>query len=158
MPVLPLPDGDRTILIASNFGRPHHPSWYHNLRANPFATIVAGGVTREVVARELHGAEREQCYRRGEVVFPGVQLVSPMGPAPDPGARSRPGRPGPRSTSDNVLSSEVAAAVGELKPGRRSAGCVRDSCAQLGDGAWRVGGGDDRSNPTIRPGLGSVKW
>ena len=71
VPVLPLPDGDRTILIASNFGRPHHPSWYHNLRANPFATIVAGGVTREVVARELHGAEREQCYRRGEVVFPG---------------------------------------------------------------------------------------
>ena len=71
VPVLPLPDGDRIILIASNFGRPHHPSWYHNLRANPCATIVLGGVTREVVAHELHGAEREACYRRGEEVYPG---------------------------------------------------------------------------------------
>lgn len=71
VPVLPLPDGDRTILIASNFGRPHHPSWYHNLRAHPAATIVLGGITREVVARKLEGAEREKCYRRGEEVFPG---------------------------------------------------------------------------------------
>ena len=70
VPVLPLPDCDRTILIASNFGRPHHPSWYHNLRAHPDATIVVGGVTRKVVARELHGAERERCYQRGEEVFP----------------------------------------------------------------------------------------
>lgn len=71
VPVLPLPDGDRTILIASNFGRPHHPSWYYNLRAHPAATIVLGGTAREVVARELQGDEREQCYRRGEEVFPG---------------------------------------------------------------------------------------
>ncbi|KQR16794.1 nitroreductase family deazaflavin-dependent oxidoreductase [Cellulomonas sp. Leaf334] len=70
VPVLPLPDGDRVILIASNFGRAHHPSWYHNLRAHPRATIVLGGSTRDVVARELHGAERERCYRRGEEIFP----------------------------------------------------------------------------------------
>ena len=43
LPVLALPDGEDVILIASNFGRPRHPSWYHNLRADPHATIVAAG-------------------------------------------------------------------------------------------------------------------
>ena len=71
LPVLGLPDGEDTILIASNFGRPRNPAWYHNLRADPRATIVVGGIAREVVARELRGAERERDYRRGEEVFPG---------------------------------------------------------------------------------------
>ena len=71
LPVLGLPDGEDLILIASNFGRPHNPAWYHNLRANPRATIVFDGVSREVVARELSGAEREQGYRRGEEIYPG---------------------------------------------------------------------------------------
>jgi deazaflavin-dependent oxidoreductase (nitroreductase family) len=70
LPVLGLPDGDDVILIASNFGRPRNPAWYHNLRANPHATIVTGGVSREVVARELSGSERERGYRRGEEIFP----------------------------------------------------------------------------------------
>jgi deazaflavin-dependent oxidoreductase (nitroreductase family) len=39
VPVLGLPDGENMIVIASNFGRPHNPAWYHNLRANPNATI-----------------------------------------------------------------------------------------------------------------------
>lgn len=71
VPVLPMADGDRLILIASNFGRPHHPSWYHNLRAHPDATIAVGGLARAVIARELHGAERERCYRRAEEIYPG---------------------------------------------------------------------------------------
>ena len=71
LPVLGLPDGEDTILIASNFGRRANPAWYHNLRANPRATLVLDGVSREVVARVLDGSERERCYRRGEEVFPG---------------------------------------------------------------------------------------
>ena len=71
LPVLGLPDGDDIIVIASNFGRPRNPSWYHNLHANPHATITLGGVTREVVARELDGPERERDFRRGEEIYPG---------------------------------------------------------------------------------------
>jgi deazaflavin-dependent oxidoreductase (nitroreductase family) len=71
VPVLGLPDGEDTIVIASNFGRPHNPAWYYNLRANPNATIVVDGVRREVVARELSGSDRESGYRRGEEIFPG---------------------------------------------------------------------------------------
>jgi len=71
VPVLGLPDGGDVILIASNFGRPRNPSWYHNLRADPRATVVFDGVTRELVARELDGAERDRGYLRGEEVYPG---------------------------------------------------------------------------------------
>jgi deazaflavin-dependent oxidoreductase (nitroreductase family) len=71
LPVLALPDGDGVILIASNFGRQHDPGWYHNLRANPRATILHGGRSRDLAARELDGAERERGYRRGEEIFPG---------------------------------------------------------------------------------------
>jgi deazaflavin-dependent oxidoreductase (nitroreductase family) len=70
LPVLALPDGEDVILIASNFGRPRHPSWYHNLRAEPHATIVTAGISRELIARELSGADRERCYARAEEIFP----------------------------------------------------------------------------------------
>jgi deazaflavin-dependent oxidoreductase (nitroreductase family) len=70
LPVLGLADGEDTILIASNFGRARNPSWYYNLRADPRATLVVDGVSREVVARELDGVERERGYRRGEEIFP----------------------------------------------------------------------------------------
>jgi deazaflavin-dependent oxidoreductase (nitroreductase family) len=70
LPVLALPDGQDVILIASNFGRARNPSWYHNLRVNPHATIVTAGVRRELVARELSGAERERFYARAEEIFP----------------------------------------------------------------------------------------
>ena len=70
LPVLALPDGEDVIVIASNFGRPRHPSWYHNLRAHPRATIVTAGVRREFVARELSGAARERWYARAEEIFP----------------------------------------------------------------------------------------
>jgi deazaflavin-dependent oxidoreductase (nitroreductase family) len=59
------------IVIASNFGRPRNPSWYHNLLANPRATIAFDGISRNVTAHELNGHERERCYRRGEEIYPG---------------------------------------------------------------------------------------
>jgi deazaflavin-dependent oxidoreductase (nitroreductase family) len=71
LPVLGLPEGDDVILIASNFGRSRNPAWYYNLRANPQATIVFAGVSREVTARELAGSERERGYQRGEEIYPG---------------------------------------------------------------------------------------
>jgi deazaflavin-dependent oxidoreductase (nitroreductase family) len=68
--VLSLRDGEDTILIASNFGRPRNPAWCHNLRADPRATLVVDRIERVVLARELKGAERERAYRRGEEVIP----------------------------------------------------------------------------------------
>ena len=59
------------VIIASNYGQRRNPAWYHNLRAHPRATISFDGATREVVARELEGEERERQYARGIEIYPG---------------------------------------------------------------------------------------
>jgi deazaflavin-dependent oxidoreductase (nitroreductase family) len=71
LPLVALPDGDRVVIIASNYGQERNPSWYYNLRANPRASITLDNVTREVVARELEGEEREREYARGIDIYPG---------------------------------------------------------------------------------------
>lgn len=71
VPLIAIPDGDRLILIASNWGRPKHPAWYHNLRANPTATVTVGGRTAVWSARELHGVEREAAWQQAVALYPG---------------------------------------------------------------------------------------
>src|SRR5215211_1722742 len=39
VPLVGLRDGDKVVLIGSNFGQTHHPGWYYNLRAHPEATL-----------------------------------------------------------------------------------------------------------------------
>jgi deazaflavin-dependent oxidoreductase (nitroreductase family) len=71
LPVLGIPAGDSMVVIASNYGQYRNPSWCHNLRAHPRASIVFDGHTREVVARELDGEERERYYALGIEIYPG---------------------------------------------------------------------------------------
>src|SRR6188472_415463 len=71
LPLLGLPDGDELIVIASNFGQYGHPAWYHNLRAHPHATVTRDGVTTEVAAQLLVGAERERCFALATRIYPG---------------------------------------------------------------------------------------
>jgi deazaflavin-dependent oxidoreductase (nitroreductase family) len=71
LPLVALPEGDRLVVIASNYGQQRNPGWYYNLRANPRATIAFDGATREVVARELEGEERDRHYERGIQIYPG---------------------------------------------------------------------------------------
>jgi deazaflavin-dependent oxidoreductase (nitroreductase family) len=71
LPLVALPEGERLVVIASNYGQRRNPSWYHNLRAHPAATVVFQGVERQVTARELDGEERERHYARGIEIYPG---------------------------------------------------------------------------------------
>jgi len=57
-------DGDRLVVIASFGGGPKNPSWYHNLVANPEATVEVGGEHFRVRARVTTGEERQQLYNR----------------------------------------------------------------------------------------------
>src|SRR5918995_1568334 len=59
------------VVIASNYGQRNNPSWYHNMRAQPRTTVQFDGVTREMTARELDGADRERWYERGIEIYPG---------------------------------------------------------------------------------------
>ena len=42
LPLLYVTDGDRLLLIASNYGKTSHPAWYRNLVANPKVEVLAG--------------------------------------------------------------------------------------------------------------------
>ena len=71
LPVLGIPDGERMVVVASNWGRRRQPGWYHNLRADPRASVSVGGASREVVAYEAEGEERDRLWRRGLEAYPG---------------------------------------------------------------------------------------
>jgi deazaflavin-dependent oxidoreductase (nitroreductase family) len=58
-PLIYVREGDHLIVIGSNFGQGHHPTWTTNLRANPDAVVAIAGQEIAVRARQLDGAERD---------------------------------------------------------------------------------------------------
>jgi deazaflavin-dependent oxidoreductase (nitroreductase family) len=61
--------GDDMIVIASKGGAPHHPGWYHNLKAQPRVRAQYRGVDELRVAREAVGAERDELFARMAATF-----------------------------------------------------------------------------------------
>jgi deazaflavin-dependent oxidoreductase (nitroreductase family) len=55
----------------SNFGQDRHPAWYYNLRANPEAEVVVGGVRRRVRAVAVEGPRRAEIWQSAQRVYPG---------------------------------------------------------------------------------------
>jgi deazaflavin-dependent oxidoreductase (nitroreductase family) len=70
-PVMYLADGDNIVVFASKGGAPTSPDWYHNLAANPRASIEVGDKTIKVVARVAEGDERERLFSRQKELYPG---------------------------------------------------------------------------------------
>ena len=62
IPLTYFTDGDAVILIASNYGGPRHPAWFHNLVANPECELHIGDRGGRFVAAEVDGPERERLY------------------------------------------------------------------------------------------------
>jgi deazaflavin-dependent oxidoreductase (nitroreductase family) len=69
-PVVYLPDGERMVIFASKAGAPTNPGWYHNLVANPRASVEVGLDTVEVEAKVTSGEERDQLFARQEAIMP----------------------------------------------------------------------------------------
>ena len=64
LPLLYVIDGDRLMLIASNYGKKGHPAWYRNLRANPQVEVLAGKHSGRYVAREItEPRERDRAWQ-----------------------------------------------------------------------------------------------
>jgi len=59
-------DSDRVTIVASKAGAPHHPAWFHNLRANPDVTF--GGIPMRATVVEDE-AERERLWVLADRVF-----------------------------------------------------------------------------------------
>jgi deazaflavin-dependent oxidoreductase (nitroreductase family) len=58
-------------LVASSFGQEHHPGWYYNLLAHSDAVLEVDGVAIDVVARRVHGLEREAVRAAALRIYPG---------------------------------------------------------------------------------------
>jgi deazaflavin-dependent oxidoreductase (nitroreductase family) len=61
---------DGVAVFASKGGAPTNPDWYHNLRANPAASIEIGSDSYPVVARVATGEERERIWEAQKASFP----------------------------------------------------------------------------------------
>ena len=69
-PMMYLPEGDRYVVFASKAGAPDNPAWYHNLVANPEASIEVGTDMVEVIATEATGEERDRLFERQKELYP----------------------------------------------------------------------------------------
>jgi deazaflavin-dependent oxidoreductase (nitroreductase family) len=56
-------DRGRVFVVASKAGAPRHPSWFHNLRANPAVTVELGDSSYAARAVVTAGEERDRLYR-----------------------------------------------------------------------------------------------
>jgi deazaflavin-dependent oxidoreductase (nitroreductase family) len=69
-PLMYLPDGERIVIFASKAGAPTNPAWYHNLLANPSATVEVGGDIFDVDVSVATGDERERLFSQQSALRP----------------------------------------------------------------------------------------
>ena len=70
-PIMYLADGDNYAVFASKAGAPTSPDWYHNLIANPRASVEVGEATVNVVAKVAEGDTRERLWSTQKELYPG---------------------------------------------------------------------------------------
>jgi deazaflavin-dependent oxidoreductase (nitroreductase family) len=70
-PIMYLADGDNFAVFASKGGAPSSPDWYHNLVANPRASVEIDDRTVNVVAKIADGDTRERLWTRQKELYPG---------------------------------------------------------------------------------------
>ena len=71
MPLLHVADGERVVLIASNWGQRNHPAWALNLEANHEARVSVDGVQRSYRARRATADEESRYWREAVAFWPG---------------------------------------------------------------------------------------
>jgi deazaflavin-dependent oxidoreductase (nitroreductase family) len=64
-------DGDSVAVFASKAGAPTNPDWYHNLLANPHASVELGAENFPVEARFATPEEREPIWEKQKAAYPG---------------------------------------------------------------------------------------
>lgn len=62
IPIFCIPDKDRFLLIASNWGREKYPQWWLNPQVNPHATVQVGRRTFPITARKATPEEHARMW------------------------------------------------------------------------------------------------
>jgi deazaflavin-dependent oxidoreductase (nitroreductase family) len=70
--LLGIPHADGVAVVATNYGAAKHPSWYHNLKANPAATVTIEGDTWHATAHRAAPRERDEIWAKGIELYPGL--------------------------------------------------------------------------------------
>ena len=70
VPLMRVEEDGRYAMVASKGGDPAHPSWYHNVQANPTVTVQDGDKVVTLTAREVDGAEREHWWELAVAAYP----------------------------------------------------------------------------------------
>ena len=63
VPLIGSPDGDKIVIIASNWGQKQYPAWYYNVRANGAVVVEQNGRSANYTAQEVAGPEREKYWQ-----------------------------------------------------------------------------------------------
>jgi deazaflavin-dependent oxidoreductase (nitroreductase family) len=69
-PLMRVADGDEYAVVASLGGAPKHPVWYYNIKAHPEVELQDGPVKRDMVAREVTGAEKARWWDTALKAYP----------------------------------------------------------------------------------------
>lgn len=70
VPLMRVEENGKYAMVASKGGDPQHPSWYHNVKANPAVTVQDGTEVQEMTAREISGDEREHWWALAVEAYP----------------------------------------------------------------------------------------
>ena len=69
-PVMRVEHDGCDLAVGSQGGAPTHPSWVHNLRADPHVELQDGATKRDMTAREIDGDERALWWDRAVAAYP----------------------------------------------------------------------------------------
>ncbi|ANP51165.1 deazaflavin-dependent oxidoreductase (nitroreductase family) [Streptomyces griseochromogenes] len=69
-PLMRVEHGGRYAAVASLGGAPKHPVWYFNVKSDPHVELQDGPVKRDMRAREVTGAEKDEWWERAVAAFP----------------------------------------------------------------------------------------
>ena len=70
VPLMRVEHDGRYAIVASVGGGPKHPTWYHNVVANPHVELQDGTVTQDYTAREVTGDEKAAWWERAVEAYP----------------------------------------------------------------------------------------
>jgi deazaflavin-dependent oxidoreductase (nitroreductase family) len=73
VPLLYVEDGERVVVIASNWGRRSHPAWALDLDACPETTVTVDGTPRSMIARRATATEFDRCWAEALRFWPGYE-------------------------------------------------------------------------------------
>ena len=73
VPVLGLPDNEKWVVFATNWGGQRHPAWYHNLQENPEVEVSYRGETSTYIARDADPEKRPRYWERAKDMYVGFE-------------------------------------------------------------------------------------